>query len=158
MRPLRILAVIALLAMAPSVLHADVLGTAEFIHESCSHSWDLTYHSLILRLSIGLIMPEWGYTAWDVEFPDQLNANDVGTILTATMETPMFPTFVSNMTNDHPNYIGVGFFVPSKTGSVSGSYEIELEPVAFSLDGNDFYGATITSVSLDRPPYRGHPR
>ena len=148
MRSLRVLAAIALLAMVPSVVHADVLGTAEFIHDSCCWGFDVYYSRLLLRLTIGNIMPEVGYWPWDVEFPDWLNDTDVGTVLTATVATQDFPTFVSNMTNDHQDYIGVGFFVPSKAGGVSGIYEIELEPVAFSLGGNDFHGATITSVSL----------
>ena len=148
MHSLRILAVVAVITFCSSGLHADILGTAEFVHDSCCWGFDTCYSRLLLRLTIGDIMPEVGYWPWDVEFPDWLNDTDIGTVLTATMATQDFPTFVSNMTNNHSNYIGAGFFVPLKAGGVSGMYEIELEPVAFSLSGNDFYGATITSVSL----------
>lgn len=148
MHLLRVLSALVILAVLPSISHSEVLGTAEYIHESCCWGFETTYSRLLLRLTIGNILPEVGYWPWDVEFPDQLNSTDVGTVLTATMETQDFPIFVSNMTNDHQDYIGVGFFVPLKAGGVSGMYEIELEPIAFSLSGNDFYGATITSISL----------
>lgn len=141
-------ATILLVILLPSISHSEVLGTAEFIHESCCWGWDLSYHSLMLSLASCHELPIIGFTCWDVEFPDLLNEPDVGTVLTATMETTDFPSFVSNITNNNAGYIGVGFIVPLKTGGISCIYETELTPVAFNLDGNDFFGATITSVSL----------
>ena len=141
-------AVFLIVILFPSVSHSEVLGTAEFVHESCCWSWDLNYHSVMLSLASCADLPYSGFTCIETEFPDLLNESDVGTVLTATMENVGFSSFVHNVTNDHQEYVGVGFRVLSKAGGTACIWETELEPAAFDLDGNDFAGATITSASL----------
>ena len=76
MRSSIVVAALILLVILPSVSSSEVLGTAEYIHESCCWSWDGYNSKLLLRLTIGEIMPEFGYWPWDVEFPDLLNDTD----------------------------------------------------------------------------------
>lgn len=148
MRPL-LLAVIVILALFPSVAHSEVLGTAEFVHDSCSWAFDAYYSRLILHMTLGHMMPEVGY--WEscaVEFPDWLNATDVGIVLTATPDSEGFPCMASNLTDGSEDLIGVWFYVPSKTSGISGIFEVEQESIAFSLSDTDFRDATITAISL----------
>ena len=89
-----------------------------------------------------------------------LTTADVGTTLTATAATAScFSILVQTLTNDVSQMFGVQRWIESgyQSGLVGcGSNSFGWEDQSFSLDSNDFYGATITSfaVRLDSLSFR----
>ena len=104
---------------------------------------------------------EWAEVGWscfkcDLWDDISLSTADVGTTLTATADThPCFSTLAQFLTDDVTQLCGIDFRIKGGCGSVMTGTENGL----FSLDGNDFHGATIESfaVRLDSLRFERNP-
>ena len=144
-----------LLIIGPTEAGSEELGRAVFEGEILGSGFCSGRERIQIELRGGCyIVPDFGTVCFECSlWPNTwLTSADVGTTLTATTTTAScFSTLVQTLTDDVRQIFAVHAWIESyyEPGHVGcGSGWSDWEDQKFSLDSNDFHGATITSLAV----------